>query len=182
MTEWIVCPQCKHVIDKSKKKCDCCGYIATNSYIDNQEKEKNKRIAKENRRGFWGGMIMIFVVVFGVWYSLSDFSSITKKTNIAAKEEKTNATTSRAMSEADAWQQVKVFIRQNLKAPTTAKFPSFYDDGVVVERLSDGTTYKVIGYVDSQNSFGAMIRTKFYVKFIHIGDKVKILDTKYSEQ
>ena len=53
---------------------------------------------------------------------------------------------------------------KKLKAPSTAKFPSFYDNGVAAERLPDGSTYRVVGYVDSQNSFGAMIRSQWEVQ------------------
>ena len=46
---------------------------------------------------------------------------------------------------------------QVLKAPATAKFPDL--DEMIVNG-SDGK-YNVSGYVDSQNSYGAMIRTQY---------------------
>lgn len=48
------------------------------------------------------------------------------------------------------------FVPARLKAPTTAKFSD-----VSIGREGDSRYYTVIGNVDSQNSFGAMIRAKF---------------------
>ena len=60
-----------------------------------------------------------------------------------------------------AYVMMQGFVKRNLKAPATAKFPSLaWDDQVQVIRLS-GQTYKVYGYVDAQNSFGALIRTGY---------------------
>ncbi|MDP2676917.1 MAG: hypothetical protein Q8O83_04495 [bacterium] len=55
--------------------------------------------------------------------------------------------------------QAQEFVKQGLKAPSTAKFPVLpYDTS------ADGNgLYKVDSYVDSQNSFGAMIRSDWTV-------------------
>ena len=50
-------------------------------------------------------------------------------------------------------------VRANLKAPSSAKFPGSY------HVFKNNDVIEVVGYVDSQNSFGAMIRSKFFVKF-----------------
>ena len=54
------------------------------------------------------------------------------------------------------------FVQARLKAPTTAKFPNVYDNesGVGYALLDSGARV-VTAYVDSQNGFGAMIRTPF---------------------
>lgn len=49
-----------------------------------------------------------------------------------------------------------------LKSPSTAKFPWDYDEWAVGKK--DGSTI-VQGYVDSQNSFGAMIRSVFQITY-----------------
>lgn len=46
-------------------------------------------------------------------------------------------------------------VRAKLKAPASAKFPG----GERVENV--GTTYRVFGQVDAQNSFGALLRGNF---------------------
>jgi hypothetical protein len=54
------------------------------------------------------------------------------------------------------------FVEQRLKAPATAKFPYISDSGVSV-RSSGNCTHTVTGYVDAQNSFGALIRSQYNV-------------------
>ena len=55
--------------------------------------------------------------------------------------------------------QAQEFVKQGLKAPSTAKFPTLpYDTS------TDGNgLYRVVSYVDSQNSFGAMMRSDWSV-------------------
>ncbi len=61
--------------------------------------------------------------------------------------------------EIDLHIQAQQFILQGLKAPSTAKFPALPSS-----TSTDGKgLYKVISYVDSQNSFGAMIRSDWSV-------------------
>lgn len=67
-----------------------------------------------------------------------------------------------------AWTMAKQFIKQRLKAPSTADFGSMWngtyqDPDDCVSRTASNT-YMAVGWVDSQNSFGAMIRTTFVVK------------------
>lgn len=58
------------------------------------------------------------------------------------------------------------FIKRQLKAPASADFPSRADSGVTVVKtdLGSGKCEFMVGtYVDAQNSFGANIRTQFFV-------------------
>ncbi len=48
-------------------------------------------------------------------------------------------------------------VEERLKAPSTAKFSN-------IEVAKSGSTWVVTGYVDAQNSFGAMIRNRFRVE------------------
>lgn len=54
------------------------------------------------------------------------------------------------------------FVKRQLKAPTTAVFPWSSDDGVHVTN-NGGCNFTVSAFVDAQNSFGAMLRTRFVV-------------------
>ena len=51
-------------------------------------------------------------------------------------------------------------VKQVLKAPSTAKF----DEGTFKYYKQDGIV-TTIGTVDAQNSFGAMVRTKFKIQY-----------------
>lgn len=55
--------------------------------------------------------------------------------------------------------QAQQFVLQTLKAPSTAKFPALPSQ---VVDLGDGQ-YKIVSYVDSQNSFSAMLRSDWSV-------------------
>ena len=60
----------------------------------------------------------------------------------------------------DAWVCAQDVVKGKLKSPSTAKFCSYSPD-----RVADlgNNKYKITGYVDAQNSFGAMIRKNFTV-------------------
>ena len=66
-----------------------------------------------------------------------------------------------------AWVATEMFIKDRLKAPGTAKFHGGSQDAVY---LGDNR-YRVVGSVDSQNSFGAMLRTDFQAIVRDEGDK-----------
>ena len=50
------------------------------------------------------------------------------------------------------------FVKQRLKAPSTADFQNAYNAEVVKE---SGTTYFISSYVDAENSFGAKLRMNY---------------------
>lgn len=76
----------------------------------------------------------------------------------------------------EACQEAIRAVRPRLKAPATAKFPGCVFGAHEYEIRADETrsTWWVLGHVDSQNSFGAMIRTKWIVKLTHKGDNWKV--------
>jgi len=54
----------------------------------------------------------------------------------------------------DAEIMCEEFIGRRLKVPATAKYSH-------TQTLKDGARYTVIGHVDAENSFGAMVRTDY---------------------
>ena len=60
-----------------------------------------------------------------------------------------------------AYVMAQQLVKQNLKSPSTAEFPSY--SGVTVIYAGE-CVHKVSAYVDSQNAFGAVIRTPFSVE------------------
>ncbi|WP_350357523.1 hypothetical protein [Paraburkholderia fungorum] len=78
----------------------------------------------------------------------------------------------------------KDYVEQNLKAPSSAKFAGYTDsrvnrlmarfehshDGKIVSVPKLGCTFRVTSYVDSQNSFGAMLRMHYQVEIEIAGD------------
>lgn len=59
-------------------------------------------------------------------------------------------------------------VKECLKSPSTAKFPGSFlmpYDGWGMSQ--EGLIYKISSYVDSQNSFGATVRSNFYIEFTY---------------
>lgn len=69
----------------------------------------------------------------------------------------------------------KYAVKQNLKAPSTAKFQGGVFnpvDGWNVEKIGKMTKFSSV--VDSQNSFGAMVRSSFSITVCKVDDKIKV--------
>ena len=60
-------------------------------------------------------------------------------------------------SEAEAWAITRQFVTDKLRSPATADFP-WSPTGAT--KLGPGK-WRIAGYVDSQNAFGATLRTEF---------------------
>lgn len=74
----------------------------------------------------------------------------------------------------------KSFVKDYLVSPKTAEFAPISEARCVL--LPDQKTWKIISFVDSQNNFGAVVRTKWYVKIIDTGDGWKLLDIKFGDE
>lgn len=61
----------------------------------------------------------------------------------------------------DAAVVAKTIVKDNLKSPSTAEFCKTSECAI----SCSGNTWTVSGYVDAQNSFGAVLRNNFKVKF-----------------
>lgn len=71
-------------------------------------------------------------------------------------------------------------VKDNLRAPRTAKFPWFNAE----YGLTNEGTFVVRDYVDAENSFGAMIRTNYYCEFAYdkpTGEMTDLLDFQFYE-
>lgn len=66
----------------------------------------------------------------------------------------------------DAYVMAMFFVSDRLKAPATAQFSPF---GVTVIRTEPDFKWVVKGYVDSQNSFGGLMRNRFLAEMTYRG-------------
>jgi hypothetical protein len=57
-------------------------------------------------------------------------------------------------------------VKSKLKAPRTAKFPWIWEYEFRKSKDQDNVYY-VVGYVDSDNSFGAMLRSDFIAEIVY---------------
>ena len=55
------------------------------------------------------------------------------------------------------------FVKQELRSPSTAKFPYYNDRGVTMTYVGE-CTHEIEGFVDAQNAFGTPIRHRYSVK------------------
>lgn len=70
-----------------------------------------------------------------------------------------------------AYIMMEDFVKQRLKSPGSAKFPGVFDGRKEhVTKLGE-QKYRIVSYVDAQNAFGAMIRTKFVGEIQQVSDE-----------
>ncbi len=72
------------------------------------------------------------------------------------------------------------FVTAKLKAPSTAKFPDESEDKVYTDKTK-ANVYYVKGYVDSQNSFGAMLREKYICEVKNDNGHWVEIETQFTE-
>jgi hypothetical protein len=70
-----------------------------------------------------------------------------------------------------AYQSCERAVKTTLKAPSTADFSGYSDSDI----KSAGNIYTVAGYVDSENSFGAKIRTDWNCQVRSTGDNWQLV-------
>jgi len=70
-------------------------------------------------------------------------------------------------SKIDAFFTCKEYVKNNLKAPATADFQSYYDAYV---KKAGQNKYEILSYVDAQNSFGAKLRTRYICDIKYVGN------------
>lgn len=79
-----------------------------------------------------------------------------------AKEEQSSTS-----AKIGAYLMAQQFVDGELKSPGSAKYPDYSEDYV---QLTGDNTYSVSAYVDSQNGFGALIRTSWKTTVINEGN------------
>jgi hypothetical protein len=74
-----------------------------------------------------------------------------------------------------AYSYAEDYVKSQLKSPSTAKFPSILKKDAHISSLGNAT-YRITSWVDSQNGFGAMIRSDFTCQIYFKDGKVGIHD------
>ena len=110
--------------------------------------------------------LFIVAPIFMVGHCVIEKPAVLSAEEIAAKQERIDSI--------DARTWAKIYVKRSLKAPTTAKFQNPADFGVAPAKDKEGKPLKdvweVSGYVDAQNSFGVMLRNKWYVKLVKMAE------------
>jgi hypothetical protein len=108
--------------------------------------------------------IVIFTVVLGI-FSYNKYVEYQIEKDYPVKNSTTNdfdyKEPNKNLNNDEIAYVAQKFVEKSLKAPSTAKFPSLIKSSV---KKTSSDSYTVISYVDSQNGFGAMIRTNYIVE------------------
>jgi hypothetical protein len=123
----------------------------------NTEKSKKKYGIKHLILGL--AIFFFFIMIFALGNSEDNHSSQTQQISIQKQDE--------TLDDFGAYLQGQYYVKQTLKSPATANFPPL---DFLVNRLDDNR-FEVVSYVDSQNSFGALLRTDWNVVFQHQNGK-----------
>ena len=149
----IECPECSKMISDKADICPHCGY--------------SLKKARDDKATGLGCMVFLVLAVALYFYIGSGNST----SDTQRKEREPNDITAFVMSQ--------TFVKKNLVSPSSAKFP--YSDEANIVQI-DKVTWRVASYVDSQNKFGAMLRTRYQAKLMYLGaEKWKLLDLKFLE-
>lgn len=80
----------------------------------------------------------------------------------------------------DAYDACVTFVKRELKSPSTAKFRRYPGEEATVEVKESGV-YDVRSSVDSQNTFGAQVRSTFRCRLASVEKGWRLLDIAVSE-
>jgi hypothetical protein len=129
-------------------------------------------MAREELRSNFSAAVMLIVILGVIGFGFYGFASMLSPSRprpepVIRKD---------AIEMFDAYEAAIHMVQTKLVAPSTAKFPNFSYNSV---RTVDYCTWIVTSYVDSQNSFGAMLRTRYRAKVMKLdpsGSRWKLLD------
>lgn len=154
------CPDCEKKVSDAVTYCPHCGYKFSLGEITKLKKQQNQNKVIS--------FIVVGIVLFFL-FRLCSGGDTTPESKIAW-DQKDNSL--------NAWTHSIMYAEKNLKSPSSAKFPMGYKD--YVQR--NGTTYTISAYVDSENSFGAMIRTHFNATLKEVSeDKWEMISFEFVE-
>lgn len=157
----IKCKECEAEISSSARECPHCG---------------KKR---ESKLGVFVLLAIILIIIIGVIISSQEGPPPQSSTsNIISVSEVTDI-------RRDVYYMAQQFVRKSLKVPSTAKFSDYlrYSDKEIGSANFVSNIWCAWGYVDAQNTFGAMLRNEWEVYLKQLpGDKWQLLYLKLGEE
>lgn len=151
----IKCPECGKDVSSEAANCPYCGYP-----IKNDVDEKGVDIEptptcadssapqkQETKGGCLKAGLTFVAILVGVFVLLGVCASSSGKDNYN--------------TESWAKSYAMIMVKDNLKSPSTAKFCNTATE--MTAKNLGGSKWRVTGWVDSQNSFGATVRSDFVV-------------------
>ena len=125
------------------------------------------------------GVITIVVVLVALIYGCNSILCNKKKEIEDVPSDRIAMTEFFENQRVTAFTMSQEFVKKELKSPSTAEFPANYKEAC--EFIGD-STFIINSYVDSQNSFSAMMRTNYQVKVKYIGkENWSLIDLKFEK-
>lgn len=117
--------------------------------------------------------ISVIVAIFISICILQYYTDVDKLQGIDMDKWKTEQNKWKTKDNSDtAYIIMKEFVKERLKSPASSIFPNINSKGVIVVH-KENQLYIIESYVDSQNSFGAFLRSHF------LGEIKQISDSKW---
>ena len=139
------------------------------------EQEKKDRKSKFLFTIYFYAILAVFVISV---FALTKFMYSGIPTN--APSQSTQPIHEDKADEITAFVMSQTFVKRELVSPSSAKFP-WFDKSMATQ--VDEDTWIINSYVDSQNRFGAMLRTYYIAKVKYLGnDKWQLLDLAFYER
>lgn len=138
-------------------------------------KKYHELTSEEKMKGWITLFVMAFLILFYFKCCSNDEKSVeVKKAEVVLTPEQK----SKQHTKTDAFVEAISVVRNQLKAPSTADFG--YDSENGCKQMND-SSFVVKNYVDSENSFGAKLRSEFLCLVYYTSDNkvhVEILEFK----
>lgn len=201
----VQCPHCSRMTNKYKPLCESCGKKWSDSSEVLPEKTKasapQPRDLKQESKSssgsslIWGLVLaMSLIVIIAVSSATKNPYSSSKSATSSGTSGKSSYSSSSSSSgyfssssrkqddddiKAGVYVLAKNCVKNHLKAPSTAEFTEMWDCGF---SKGDDNIYMMTGYVDSENSFGAMLREQWSIMAEVNGDKVSLVMVTIGDQ
>lgn len=148
----IKCPECGNDVSTEATACPKCGCPIKKQKIEPKPQQETQPVNQQNSStgSGCGTVILVIIAIIAAILML-----VTCSGGSSSKSSNDWNTESWAKSYA------QIIVKDNLKAPSTAKFCNTARE--MTAKNMGGSKWKVTGWVDAENSFGAMIRSDFEV-------------------
>lgn len=163
----VKCKECGAEISSLAVECPKCGRKAG----------PNKNV-KTFSLGCGGLLVVIVIVVIAVSSGGSKKSEPPAPAPVVEKPD-----TAENKDPAMVFFASRMFMEKRLKAPASAKWPEYGDEGTAAGYSTKTGRWVVMGHVDAQNSFGALIRTLYVMELEYLpGEGWRVFDVSTGER
>ena len=201
----VQCQHCRRMTNKYKPLCENCGKKWSDSGGVIPEKTKSfapqpRDLKQESKSSsgsslIWGLVLaMSLIVIIAVSSAAKNPYSSSKSATSSGTSGKSSYSSSSSSSshssssskkqddddiKAGVYVLAKKCVKNHLKAPSTAKFSEMWECAF---QKGEGNVYMMTGYVDSQNSYGAMLQEQWSIMAEVSGDKVSLVMLTIGDQ